>query len=432
MDPYMVMFVLFGVLIVLLVMGMRIAFAMLVTGFIGLFFLLDMPQPEMASKQLWIFSYSYVLTTIPLFVFMAEILMRCGITKDGYDNIRKTLGRLCGAEAYTTVLLCTAFSALSGSSVANAAAIGTVSIPEMRRRGYADRISLGMVAAGGTLGILLPPSSSLIIYGSLTGESVGKMFMAGLIPGLLLSLSYLVIVFIWSHTKRKDFPAIEDSTTFREKIRSFMELLPPGSLIIVILGGIYIGIFTPTEAAGVGASASMVYVLAKRRLTWRLFKESLEGAIKTTCMIMLIILGASLITYVLGFCGATDAIVEAVVESGVGYWPLMILIIIFYMVTGCLVESTSLIVLTVPIFNSLMLALGIDPIWFAIFMVVNIEMGLITPPVGLNLFIIQGIAGQRAFGTVVKGVLPFLLAQIILLIMLIAWPQLALWLPETM
>jgi len=432
MDPYVVMLILFGTLILLLVGGMRIAFAMLVTGFIGLFFLLDQAQPEMAAKQLWQFSYTYVLTTIPLFVFMAEILMRCGITKDGYESIRGTLGRLRGAEAYTTVLLCTAFAALSGSSVANAAAIGTVSIPEMRRRGYAEELSLGMVAAGGTLGILIPPSSSLIIYGSLTGESVGKLFIAGVIPGILLSATFLMILFIWSMIRRYDFPLSEEGTTLRHKIRSVLALIAPGGLILLVLGGIYLGIFTPTEAAGVGAAASLVYVIVKRRLTWSIFKDALEGSIKTTCMIMLIILGASLITYVLGFSGATDAIVQAVMASGVSYWPLMLLIFLFYLVAGCLVESTSLIVLTVPIFYSLMVAMGISPMWFAIFMVINIEMGLITPPVGLNLFIIQGIAGERSFGAIVKGVWPFLLAQILLLLALIAWPQLAIWLPGTM
>jgi len=432
MDPYVVMLVLFGTLILLLVAGMRIAFAMLITGFVGLFFLLDTSQPEMAAKQLWQFSYTYVLTTIPLFVFMAEILMRCGITKDGYDNIRGTLGRLRGAESYTTVLLCTAFAALSGSSVANAAAIGTVSIPEMRRRGYAESLSLGMVAAGGTLGILIPPSSALIIYGSLTGESVGKLFIAGVIPGILLSASFMLILFLWSITRRHDFPASEEGTTLRQKMLSMIALIAPGCLILLVLGGIYVGIFTPTEAAGVGAFASVAYVMVKRRLTWSIFKGALEGSIRTTCMIMLIILGASLITYVLGFSGATDAIVQAVVESGVGYWPLMLLIFLFYLVAGCLVESTSLIVLTTPIFYALMIALHLSPVWFSIFMVINIEMGLITPPVGLNLFIIQGIAGERSFGTIVRGVWPFLLAQVLLLLALIAWPQLATWLPGTM
>lgn len=432
MDPYVVMLVLFVTLVVFLIGGMPIAFSMMATGYVGLFFLLDPAQPDMSANQLWQFSYTYVLTTIPLFVFMAEILMRCGITKDGYDSIRGILGRLRGAEAYTTVLLCTAFAALSGSSVANAAAIGTVAIPEMRQRGYAEHLSLGMVAAGGTLGILIPPSSALIIYGSLTGESVGKMFIAGVIPGLMLCGSFLLIIFSWSILLRRDFPITEKGTTFKQKLLSMIALIAPGFIILIVLGGIYVGIFTPTEAAGVGAMISVLYVLIKRRLTWTILKDSLEGSIKTTCMIMLIILGASLITYVLGFSGATNAIVQAVVNSGVGYWQLLLLIFVFYLVAGCMIESTSLIVLTTPIFYPVMIALGISPIWFGIFMVINIEMGLITPPVGLNLFIIQGIAGQRCFGTIVKGVWPFLLSQVLVLFALIAWPQIATWLPGTM
>lgn len=414
-----------------MLMGMRVAFAMAMTGAVGLVFLLDPAQPDVIGRQLWNATNSYTLTSIPLFVLMAELLVRTGISGRAYAVALQWLGPLRGGAAHAAILGSAAFAAMSGSSVANAAAMGTIAGPQMAANGYDHKLTFGTIAAGGVLGILIPPSTAMIVYGALTNESIGRLFMAGMIPGLVAVALFFVVVAIWSALRPQDAPAMP-KVPLGERLKSLYMVLPAIALLVVVLGGIYYGVFSPTEAAGIGAFAAMVIGAVQGLMSLAVLRDSLRSTVNVTAMIMLIVAAATIVTYVVGFLQIPALLSKLVVSSGLPLLAVLMLIAALFIVLGCFVEAVSLIVLTVPVLYPVMISLGVSGIWFGVFLVILVEIGLIHPPVGLNLFVLQQVPAGQTFRDIALGALPFLAVLFVLLGLLIAYPELATWLPQQM
>ncbi len=431
MDPISTLALMFGLILLLVLAGMRVAFALGLVGLAGLAWLLDPARPHIAGRLIWHASVSYTLTAVPMFVFMAEILVRSGISVRAYQNCLQWLGPVRGGGAYATALGSAVFAALSGSSVANAAAMGTIAGPQLTEAGYSKRLTFGTIAAGGTLGILIPPSAALIIYGSLTGESVGHLFMAGLVPGLLAVGLFFLVVGVWVTLRPETAPRLAQ-IPLSEKLLGLIGVLPTIALLVVVLGGIYAGFFSPSEAAGIGAFAAMAIALASGRLTRHVLGESLNATVALTAMIMLIVAGASLVTYVIGLLGIPAVLSRTIVESGLPLWFTLVLVAFLFITLGCFIESVSLIVLTIPVLYPVMAALEVDGIWLGIYLVLLVEIGLLTPPVGLNLFVLQKVPGGQSLKDIALGVVPYIGALTLLLILLILFPGLVTWLPSSM
>lgn len=431
MPSVISLLILIGVLLVLLGLGMPVAFSLIVSGTIGMAFLTDPNQLGAMPATFWRSIDSYTLTAVPLFIFMAEVLHHGGIAKRIYDVVGLWLGRIPGGAAYANVFACSIFAALSGSSTANAAAIGTIAIPEMIKMGYNKRLCFGSVAGAGTLGILIPPSIALIIYGSLTGESIGHLFLGGVVPGILLSCLFLLVIFFWGILQPTIVPKTE-AAPWGVRIKALLWLIPPVLLIVSILGGIYGGVFTPSEAGVMGVIGSLVIVGTTGQLSMTMIRAALDSTAKMTCMILLIIGGASLFSYVVGYLGTAQMLSSGIAYLGLPIWGVFILIGLLYAILGMFIESVSLMILTIPIIAPLMKTLGVDLLWFGIYMVLLIEFGLITPPVGLNLYVLQGVTSGEDLPDIIIGSAPFLLAIICCMVLVILFPSLVTWLPGLM
>jgi len=431
MSPMFSLFALIVILVVLLATGMPVAFSLLFSGVIGMAFLTETNQLGAISATFWSSINSYTLTAVPLFVFMAEILHHGGIAKRIYGVVGQLLYRIPGGAAYTNVFACAIFAALSGSSTANSASIGAIAIREMISRGYSRKLSFGSVAGPGTLGILIPPSIALIIYGSLTGESIGKCFLAGVVPGILLTFLFLIVIFIWSILQ----PSVTPKATpvpSGELIKGLIWLLPPLFLIVTILGGIYGGVFTPSEAGVMGVVGAIIIASLTGKMSLKIINDSLSSTARMTCMILLIIGGASVVTYVIGYLGTAQMLTSGISVLNLPLWGVFALIAFLYIFLGMFIESVSLMILTIPIIAPLMKGLGVDLLWFSIYMVLLIEFGLLTPPVGLNLYVLQGILPEDCFSDIVLGSAPFLIAIIICIFLIVIFPDLVIWLPGLM
>jgi C4-dicarboxylate transporter DctM subunit len=420
------------VLFILLFSGMPIGIAMGLIGFAGYGCLrgLDSALGLFMSIPYNAFA-SYDFSCIPLFILMGQFCFFAGISKDLYDTGYRWLGQLRGGLAMASVGACAAFAAVSGSSIATAATMSTVALPEMRRYKYDPSLATGCIAAGGTMGILIPPSVILIIYGILTEQSVAKLFLAGFIPGVLEALFYISTIFILC----KRNPALGPpgpKTGLMEKVVSLKNTWIVVLLFLVIIGGLYLGVFTPTEAGGIGAFGAFVFGIVRRRLSWQSFKESLLETIKTTAMIFTIYLGALILNCFMAISRLPSELATLLSGLAVDRYAVVALVCVVYLFLGCLMDSLAMILLTVPIFYPLILALGFDPIWFGIIIVRVVEIGMITPPVGMNVFIIKGVAKDVPMYTIFRGIVPFLIADICLLILLIALPRLSLFLPSLM
>jgi len=379
----------------------------------------------------WNITTQFVLIAIPLFIFMGELLLRIGLSDRLYVGAAAALGKLPGGLLHANVGSCAIFSAISGSSAATAATIGTVAIPELEKRGYEHKMVLGSLAAGGTLGILIPPSIVMIIYGSMTGQSIGKLFIAGTIPGILLLLlfmSYIVIASI----KTPGLAPGHEQLPIKETILRIVNMWPIGLIMFIVLGGIYMGMTTPTEAAAIGASTALIFGLIFKKLTWSLLKDTLRSTVKTTSMIMFLVVGAQLLVGILTIERIPDNILNLVVSSNLS--PLMILMVIYvmYLFMGCFMDGTSMILVTIPIVYPIVVALGFDPLWFGVALVILVEMALLTPPVGMNVYIIHGLSRQYPISDVFMGIIPFFVVMIIGLIIITAFPGLSTWLPGKM
>lgn len=415
-------------LLVLLLLGLPVAFSLGVTGMAGIYFFAGgtavfSQMPLIAYKAL----DDFVLSAIPLYILMSQILLVGKVGSDLYDVGSKWLRHLPGGLGVATIVACAIFAAISGSSVATAVTIGMVAIPEMISRGYDKKTVLGMVAAGGTLGILIPPSIPMIIFGSITGESVGKLFMAGVVPGLLLALLFIIFIVVFAAKKMVPQPPVPWAERMQALRKSLWGLLLP----VLVVGGIYSGVFTPTEAAAVGTLYALVITFfIYRTLSWRDLPGILKDTVKTNSMILGIIIGAMIFGYVLTVLRIPQKLTEAVIAMSLNRWIILLFINILLLILGCFLETVSIILITLPILYPIILTLGFDPIWFAVIMVINMELALITPPVGMNLFVIQGISPGTRMVEILKGVLPFALIMVAAIIILAYFPGIATWFPQ--
>jgi C4-dicarboxylate transporter DctM subunit len=412
--------------------GVWIGTALGVTGIIGLTMVSGTALWQSFGEVYWNISNSFTLTAVPLFVFMGAIILRSGISKRFYKGISGWLRPIPGGLLHSNIVSCAIFAAISGSSTATAMAIGTVALPEMRARGYDDSTLLGSLAAGGCLGILIPPSIPLVIYGSIVQESIADLFMAGFLPGILLALMFSGYIFIRVTFNPRIAPREKIRANFKELLIGLFDCWPVGLLILLILGGIYFGIVTPTEAAASGCGASILLGLLYRELTWKSLYEALTDAVFSSCVIMFIIVGAQVFTFAIVSSGIHRELTNFIIASQIKTWQLMIFLVIMYGLMGCFIDGISMMLLTIPTLYPTLKAMGIDGVWFGIFIVLMIEWGQITPPVGLNLFAIQAISEGRSLSYVVKAALPYCIPIIIVFVLMYVFPDIALFLPSTM
>jgi len=419
-------------LLALLFLRMPIGIAMALVGAVGIA-VLNTPDAALHVLGSYPFSYAAVqaLSVIPLFVLMGNFAAVSGMSADLFAAAYAWLGHRRGGLASATVLACAGFAALSGSSVASAITMGRVTLPEMRRYGYDPRLATGVVAAGGTLGILIPPSTVLVIYGILTEQSIGKLFLAGFLPGLLLTALFIVTVVIVCRV-RPDFGPPGPRTAMPERWAALGRSAAFFVVLVMTIGGMYAGVFTVTEASAVGAGLTLAHALWRRKLTWSLLADALLQTVRTTAMVFLILIGAHIFSPFLAMSRIPVDLASAL--TGMALPPLVVLgvILVAYILLGMFLEGFAILVLTVPIVFPIMLALGYDPIWFGIFMVIVLEMGLISPPVGINVFVVKGVAEDVPMGQIFAGIMPFWVAMIVCVVLIIAFPQIALVLPNTM
>lgn len=421
-----------GMLFVALFSGMPIGIVMGLIAFGGFAFVKDFGA---ALGLLQVVPYdtfaSYDMSVIPLFILMGEFAFHAGLSADLYSAVQSWFGRMRGGLAMATIGGCAGFAAVCGSSVATAATMGTVALPEMRRRGYDPALATGCIAAGGTLGILIPPSIGFIVYGVITQTSIGKLFLAGFLPGLLVAGLFIGTIYIICRLNPQAGPP-GDSTSIGEKLAAVKKTWMVVALFLFVIGGIYIGIFTPTEAAGVGAFTTFVLGVVRRRLGWQAVKTSVLNTSKATGMIFLILLGAVLFSYFLSLSGVPGAVASTIGGLAINRYLVLAIIVIIYLILGCIMDALAMILITLPIFFPLIAQLGFDPVWFGIIVTLTAEAGLISPPVGMNVFVIQGISNGVPMYTIFRGIWPFFVALLVGLLVLTVFPQIALVLPNLM
>jgi len=415
---------------------MPVAYVMTMIGFLGFSFMISVKGGlNLLSRNIYEVFSSYGLTTIPLFILMGQLAFNSGISRRLYDTAYKFLGSTRGGLAMATVSACTAFGAVCGSSPATAATMATVGLPEMKRYKYADELSTGSVASGGGLGMIMPPSVVLIVYGVLTEESIGKLFVAGIIPAILVTILFIICIYIRCRLAPEQGPPGE-AFTWKVKLQSLTGLIDTLSVFGLVMGGLFFGFFTPTEAAAVGAFGVLVVSLVRRQLSWQGFVKSLYETLRTSCMVLLLIAGAVVFGKFLAITRIPFNIASWI--GGFDLPPYMILsmVVLVYFLGGCFMDALALVMLTVPIFLPVVSGLGYDPIWFGVIIVMVTEMGVITPPVGINVYVVYGVAesviGGVPLESIFKGILPFLLAVIVGLIILVLFPQIILFLPNLM
>ena len=430
MNPVTVGIIGIVVLILIFLLRMPVGFAMAFVGFIGFSFLVS---PEagfsiLARDVFHIFS-SYSLTVIPMFVFMGSIAFASGMSRRLYDASYLLLGRLRGGLAMATVAACASFAAICGSTNATAAAMGRVALPEMKRYNYADSLATGSVAAAGSLGILIPPSTIFIVYGILTEQSIGKLFVAGVFPGLILAVLFIIVVAILCRYNPNLAPA-GVATSWKEKISGLGGVIETLVLFGVVIVGLFLGWFSPTQAGGVGAGGALLIGLATRQLTWQGFLGAVKDTLRITCMVMIIIAGATVFGHFIAVAKIPLILADWVIGLPLPPVAVMGVIVLIYLLGGCFMDALALITLTIPIFYPAVLALGFDPIWFGVIIVLVTEIGVITPPVGVNVYVIKGIAENVSLETIFRGILPFLVALIVAVGLLMAFPRIATFLPS--
>ncbi|WP_424929185.1 TRAP transporter large permease [Amaricoccus tamworthensis] len=418
----------------LLLIGFPVAVVMVVLGVVGGMMLYGPVLLKSMGPVLWGVSNENVLTAIPLFILLGELLLRSGLADRMYGSLAQWLGRLPGGLLHTNIGSCSLFAATSGSSVATAATVGTVALPALGERGYAPSRSLGSLAAGGTLGILIPPSVNLLIYGSLASVSVGQLFMAGILPGILLTLLFMAYVVAESLYRRSkglpDASRVEEKLPLAERLRGLVHLVPAAVVFAIVMGSIYLGIATPTESAALAVLAALGFVWREGKLSFAFLDVCFRQTAKTTGMILLIIAAAFTLNVTLALGGITGVISDWVAGLGLGPTGLLLALMVFYLILGMFMDVLSMQVLTIPIVVPIVVAAGIDPVWFGIFVVLMSELGMITPPVGMNLYVVQGVRTDNGpFSDVVWGAVPYALLMLLFTLLLIAVPGIATWLP---
>lgn len=420
----------FLVMLGLMLVGVSIAASLFMTAALGALVYLGMPTLMSFGNTMWGVLNDFILTCIPLFILLGEILVRAGVTDRMYRTLSDWLSPLPGGLLHSNIGACSIFAAISGSSVATAATMGTVALPAMKARGYSERLVLGSVAAGGTLGILIPPSINMIVYGAITNTSIGKLFIAGIVPGLLLAGMFMLLIMVMCVMKPSLAGVKEPLAPLGQRLRNLAGFIPPGVVFLVVMGGIYLGWATPTEAAALGVIMSVIVAAWYRKLTFRMLHEAFLATMRTTAMILLIIVAAFFLNYVIGMLGVPQTVSGYVAELGTTPLETIWILVIFYLILGCFLETLSMMIATVPVIVPLVVSLGYDPVWFGIFLVIMMELSLITPPVGMNLYVVQGIRKGGSVVDVICGALPFVLIMLVLTALIIYFPGIALWLPN--
>lgn len=417
-------------LFVLIFTRMPVGFLMGVIGFLGFSMVISAEASlNMVAKDIFSIFGSYNLTVIPLFIFMGQIAFHSGISRRLFDTAYKWIGHLPGGLAIATIGACAGFSAICGSTNATAATMAAVTLPEMKRYNYKPSLATGAVAAGGSLGILIPPSVIFIVYGILTEQSIGTLFMAGIIPGILLTLLFILAILIWTTLKPELGPR-GPKTTLKEKIKSLWGVSETIVLFVMVMSGLFAGIFTPTEAGAVGAAGTLLLSVLTRTISWKGFVDSIMETTRISCMILMIVAGATIFGHFLAVSRIPFDIATWVTSFNLSSGPVMVLIIIVYIIGGCFIDSLALIMLTIPIFYPVVLQLGFDPIWFGVVVVLVTQIGVITPPVGINVYVVSGVARDVPLEVIFRGVIPMLIALIIETLILIPFPQVVLFLPS--
>ena len=420
-----------SVLLFFLGSGIWVALSMIGVSAIGMMLFTSRPVGDAMATTIWGTSSSWTLTALPLFVWMGEILFRTKLSENLFKGLSPWLQKMPGGLIHVNVVGCALFAAISGSSAATVATVGKMSIPELRKRNYPEKILLGSLAGSGTLGLLIPPSIILIIYGVAVQESIAKLFIAGIIPGIMIALIFMTYVIIWSLINKKEMPKILEEFSFLEKIKRSKQLLPVVLLISAVIGSIYTGIATATEAASLGVVGALILSHFQKSLSLDTFKSSLLGATKTSCMIAFILAGSTFLSLAMGFTGLPRNLALWIQNMELSPYILILVLMIFYIILGMFLDGISAVVLTMAIIEPMIRQAGFDMIWFGIFLVIVVEMAQITPPVGFNLFVLQGMA-NKDMGYIAKSAFPLFLLMVLAVILVVVFPGIALWMPEQM
>ncbi len=431
MDPTLLTALLVIFLFVLLASGIWVAFSLLAVGMIGMALFTQAPLGQVLATTTWGSSNSWALAALPLFIWMGEILFRSRLSEDLFAGLAPWMTRLPGRLLHVNILGCGIFAAVSGSSAATAATIGKMSMPELMRRGYDRRMAIGTLAGSGTLGLLIPPSIILIVYGVATEESIARLFIAGIIPGALLVLLFMGYVVTWALLKPSGVPAEQAAFDWADRLASVRKLAPVVLLIAGVIASIYLGIASPTDAAAVGVLLSLVLSWLSGTLTRETFVEGLMGATRTSCMIAFILAGAAFLTVAMGFTGIPRRLAEWIGALELSPHMLIFALTVFFVVLGCFLDGISVVVLTTSVILPMVEQAGIDRIWFGIYIVLVVEMAQITPPVGFNLFVLQGLTGDDILA-VARAAIPFFVILLLAVVLIVIFPGIATWLPTRM
>jgi C4-dicarboxylate transporter, DctM subunit len=423
--------VLFVGVLALLASGIWVAMSLLIAGFVGLAAFTPAAAGQMLASNLWDASWSWALTALPLFVWMGEILSRTSLSADLFRGLAPWVSWLPGRLMHVNIVGCGLMAAITGSSAVTCATVGRISIPELRKRGYDENMMIGTLAGAGTFGLLIPPSIIMIVYGVIAQQSVARLFIAGIVPGIMLILMYMAYVGAWSLIYPERTPPREPKLAFVDKLRNSSGLIPVALLIAGVVGAIYTGYATPTESATIGVIGSLILAAASGTLNWKSFLDSLLAATRISCMINLIIATAACLSIAVGFIDIPRVLSEWVGTLGLSAYGLLAVLTGVFLFLGCFLEGISILVLSAPVVLPLVQAAGIDLMWFGIFMVIIIEIAQITPPVGFNLFVLQGMTG-RSIGKVIRATVPFFLLLLAAIVLITAFPPIVTWLPRMM
>ena len=419
------------VLFFLLGTGVWVGLALMGVAWVGMELFTNRPVGDAMVTTIWASSSSWTLTALPLFIWMGEILFRTRLSEDMFRGLSPWLARLPGGLVHTNIVGCTVFAAVSGSSAATLTTVGKMSIPELRKRNYPERMIIGTLAGAATLGLMIPPSLTLIVYGVTINESITKLFFAGILPGIVLAGMFMAYVAIYSQLSSNWQPNPEPRMSIAEKVRNSRFLIPVILLIMVVIGSMYLGFATATEAAAFGVIGGLLLAASQGSLTWSTFSESLMGATRTSAMIALILAGAAFLSLSMGFTGLPRALADLIAQWELTRFELLMVLLVFYIILGCFLDGISSVVLTMAVVEPMIRQAGIDLIWFGIFIVVVVEMAQITPPIGFNLFVLQGMTNHE-MSFIAKAAIPMFLIMVLMVFVLIAFPELATWLPDNL
>ena len=418
-------------LFLLLGSGLWIGLSLLGVAWIGMELFTSRPVGDSMAVTVWGSLSSWTLTALPLFVWMGEVLFRTKLSEDMFKGLAPWLQKIPGRLLHTNIIGCTIFAAVSGSSAATCATIGKMTLPELKRRGYPEEMTIGTLAGAGTLGLLIPPSIIMIVYGVSAEVSITRLFIAGVLPGLLLAGLFMAYTIAWSLANPERIPAADEHLTFMQKVHASRHLIPAMALIALVLGSIYVGIATATEAAALGVVGALGISWLQGSMSWRVFKESLMGATRLYCMIALILAGAAFLTLSMGYIGLPRHLAEFITGLGLSQFWLLMWLMVFYIILGCFLDGISMVVLTMGVILPTIQKAGIDLVWFGIFIVLVVEMAQITPPVGFNLFVIQGMT-KREITWIARASLPLFFLMVLAVLLLYFFPGIVTWLPNHM